>query len=42
MIGLGSMSMSWCLTILLDAHLNQLAGEISAVKGMQGLDGYVY
>ena len=28
------------LALLVAGHLNQLAGEIAAAKGMQGLDGY--
>jgi hypothetical protein len=39
-IGAGDRPLRWCLVVLIVGHLNQLAGEIAAVKGMQGLVGY--
>jgi hypothetical protein len=39
-IGAGDRPLRWCLALLVAGHLNQLAGEIAAVKGMQGLKGY--
>lgn len=40
MIGAGQQPLRWCLSTVIVGHLNQLAGEIAAVKGMQGLQGY--
>jgi hypothetical protein len=39
-IGAGDRPLRWCLVVLVVGHLNQLAGEIAAVKGMQDLEGY--
>lgn len=39
-IGVGEKTLAWCLSTVVAGHLNQLAGEIAAVKGMQGLTGY--
>jgi hypothetical protein len=36
----GEKPLSGCLNNVVSAHLNSLAGEISAVKGVQGLIGY--
>ncbi len=39
-MGSDKMPLSWCLSRLVAGHLDQLAGEISALKGAQGLTGY--
>jgi hypothetical protein len=41
-VGLGHQSLGWVLSALLAAHLNNMAGEISALKGLQGLQGYPF
>lgn len=41
-VGLGTRSVSWCLTALITSHLNNMAGEISVLKGIQGLRGYPF
>jgi hypothetical protein len=41
-IDAGEQPLSWCLSVVVVNHLNQLAGEISAVKGVQGLKGYSF
>jgi hypothetical protein len=40
--GLGSRSIGWALNALVAAHLNNMAGEISALKGVQGARGYPF
>lgn len=40
--GLGLRSVSWMLNALVASHLNNMAGEISALKGVQGLRGYPF
>lgn len=40
--GLGERSVGWCLSALVIAHLHNLGGEISAIKGAQGLKGYPF
>lgn len=40
--GLGVRTVSWCLTALVTGHLNNMAGEISVLKGIQGLPGYPF
>jgi hypothetical protein len=40
--GLGTQSVSWILNALVASHLNNMAGEISALKGVQGLKGYPF
>ena len=40
--GLGTRSVSWILNALVASHLNNLAGEISALKGVQGAKGYPF
>jgi hypothetical protein len=40
--GLGMRSVSWMLNALVASHLNNMAGEISALKGVQGLRGYPF
>ena len=41
-MGFGEPSMGWFFSHLVVNHLNQLAGEIAAVKGVQGLTGYSF
>lgn len=41
-INAGERSLGWCITMVVVNHLNQLAGEIAAAKGMQGLVGYAF
>jgi hypothetical protein len=41
-VGLGEQRLLWCIGGLVVAHLNQLLGEIAAVRGMQGLRGYPF
>ncbi len=40
--GLGKRRVSWILNALVAAHLNNMAGEISALKGVQGAKGYPF
>ena len=40
--GLGTRSVSWIINALIASHLNNMAGEISALKGVQGLKGYPF
>ena len=40
--GLGTPSIGWMLANLVIGHLNNLTGEISALKGAQGLRGYPF
>jgi hypothetical protein len=40
--GLGTRTLSWCLTALVISHLNNMAGEISVLKGIQGIKGYPF
>jgi hypothetical protein len=39
-MGLGQRSLSWCLNALVISHLNNMIGEISCLKGLQGAKGY--
>jgi hypothetical protein len=41
-IELGNRSVSWILSALITSHLNNMAGEISALKGLQGKKGYPF
>lgn len=41
-IGLGRQSVGWVLNALLIGHINNMAGEISALKGLQGAKGYPF
>lgn len=41
-LGFGEPQVGWFMTHLVVNHLSQLAGEIAAVKGTQGLTGYSY
>jgi hypothetical protein len=38
----GEQSLGWCISVVVLGHLNQLAGEMAAVKGVQGLKGYPF
>lgn len=40
--GLGRQSVAWCLDGLVIGHLHNYSGEISAIKGAQGLKGYPF
>lgn len=42
MQGLGMRTVSWCLTALATSHLNNMTGEISVLKGIQGSRGYPF
>lgn len=39
---LGVRTVGWCLGTLIIAHLNNMAGEISTLKGIQGAQGYPF
>jgi len=41
-VDLGIQSVGWMLNNLVGGHLNNMAGEISALKGVQGLKGYPF
>jgi len=41
-VGLGTRSVGWILNALVASHLNNMAGEISALKGVQGKKGYPF
>jgi hypothetical protein len=40
--GLGHRRLGWVLSALVAGHLNNMAGEISALKGILGLRGYPF
>ncbi len=40
--GLGIRSLDWCVSALITSHFNNMAGEISALKGVQGAKGYPF
>ena len=40
--GLGQQNVAWCLNALVASHLNNRAGEISCLKGLQGARGYPF
>jgi hypothetical protein len=40
--GLGVRTVGWALNALVAAHHNNMAGEISALKGVQGAQGYPF
>jgi hypothetical protein len=40
--GLGVQTLSWCISALIASHLNNMAGEISVLKGIQGEKGYPF
>lgn len=41
-VGLGIRPLSWCITALVISHLNNMVGEISTLKGIQGVRGYPF
>lgn len=41
-MGMSERPLSWCLNALVASHLNNMAGEISALKGVQGAKGYPF
>jgi hypothetical protein len=41
-VGFGERPVSWCLNALVASHLNNMSGEISALKGVQGAKGYPF
>lgn len=41
-VGLGVHSVDWILSALVIAHINNMAGEISCLKGLQGAKGYPF
>ena len=41
-VGLGQKPLSWCLNALVISHLNNMIGEISCLKGLQGAKGYPF
>lgn len=41
-VGLGHKNVGWMLNALVAGHLHNMAGEISALKGVQGLRGYPF
>jgi len=40
--GLGVQTVSWCIAALIASHLNNMAGEISVLKGILGQRGYPF
>jgi hypothetical protein len=40
--GVGMQTVNWCLNALAIGHLNNMAGEISVLKGVQGAKGYPF
>jgi hypothetical protein len=40
--GLGQQTVGWMLNVLVASHLNNMAGELSCLKGLQGLKGYPF
>jgi hypothetical protein len=41
-VGLGQQTVAWMLNVLVEGHLNNMAGELSCLKGLQGLRGYPF
>jgi hypothetical protein len=41
-MGMGTQNLAWAFGMLIIGHANSLAGEISALKGVQGLKGYPF
>ena len=41
-MGMGTQNLGWAFGVLIIGHANNLAGEISALKGAQGLKGYPF
>lgn len=40
--GFGEQTLGWILSTLLISHINNMTGEISALKGLQGARGYPF
>lgn len=40
--GLGTQTVDWMLSALVTGHVNNMAGEISCLKGLQGAKGYPF
>jgi len=41
-VGMGQQTLGWALSMLVVGHANNLAGEISCLKGLQGARGYPF
>ena len=41
-VGFDTRTLDWCLSALVTGHLNNMAGEISCLKGIQGAKGYPF
>lgn len=41
-VGLGLQKLDWILSAIGSAHVNNMAGEISCLKGIQGAQGYPF
>jgi hypothetical protein len=41
-VGMGILPLATVFAVVVVGHLNNLTGEISAVKGMNGLKGYPF
>jgi hypothetical protein len=41
-VGMGQKTVAWVLNVLVAGHLNNMAGELSCLKGLQGLKGYPF
>jgi hypothetical protein len=41
-LGLGTKSLAWAMTALLVSHTNNMIGELSCLKGLQGAKGYPF
>ncbi len=41
-IGMGQPTLAWAFSILVIGHINNIAGEISCLKGLQGAKGYPF
>lgn len=41
-LGLGEQNLAWVINTLLIGHVNNIAGEISCLKGCQGHQGYPF
>ena len=40
--GMGQQTLGWALSMLVVGHINNIAGEISCLKGLQGVRGYPF
>ena len=41
-VGMGKVNLGWALAVIVIGHMHDLTGEISALKGVQGLKGYPF